>query len=128
MVASSVHFHLQGKIVMTIRRRKFLARAAALGSAIRFGRASKAADTGRSVKVKGINPLVMMDDFHRGLGRSYSLQARVNAARTVGFDGIELIRVDGEVERLAEEADALRGDAQVRFNGVYWMSRGIIDS
>ena len=72
------------------------------------------------------NPLVLFDNFHVGNRRTYSWQAKMNAAKKAGFDGFEFAGLDPRSERWEEAIDLLfKKDFKIW--GFHWTTQAVID-
>ena len=72
------------------------------------------------------NPLVLFDNFHTGNRRSYSLKARFESAKKVGFDGFEFVSIDPDSD-LWKEAMELKEVSDFKVFGLHWTTNTVVD-
>lgn len=72
------------------------------------------------------NLLIMYDDFHTGMKRNYSIKARMNAARTAGYHGFELITINPNSQNFKDDLEAASAFG-FKSLGVYFLAFGVTD-
>ena len=118
----------------TAKRRGFLKKASGLASGIFLlngaATASNANASGKRITnetYKLDNPLIYFDDFHYGNRSEYSLRARLNAAKHIGYQGFEFSN------RAQTEDESFQNELQMALEmgfgpvGIYRMPMGVVD-